>query len=232
MRYYGGKTRQSGVILKFLTSHSRNVPFYDLFCGGLSLTCRAAQHFDMVVANDLTPLKVGYEFLLMNPSHLLTLEESTIARLDKNHPLHYLYGTSGSFGGTYRLDIGSQLKPKDNTSARDYYAELNRSVRRRLSTCQRVDFHSVDYRDVSIVGDSVVYLDPPYEGTEHHYGVDCSDFDYHDFWDYCRRLRTIGSSVYVTSVIVPGDVHVLHEFGNTNAMSDTKLVMEKLVTFL
>lgn len=229
MRYYGGKHRQSSVIIKHLKVNPKENAFYDLFCGALSVTVKVTDHFNTVTANDLTPLLIGYEFLIQNPNHVLNIEEAALARNDTHHPLHYIYATGASYGGKYQLNPGSMLKPRDNTSNRDYYRELNDSIRNKLRRCDAVRFLNMDYRDVELIPNSVVFMDPPYQGTEHYYGVDCSGFDYVGFWDHCRSLSRQGHRVYVTSVVVPDDFKVLHDFGNTNAMSTYKTVMEKLV---
>ena len=48
-----------------------------------------------------------------------------------------------------------------------------------------VTFTCLDYRDVEIPDEAVVYADPPYRGTT---GYSTGEFDSDCFWDYMRKL--------------------------------------------
>ena len=57
---------------------------------------------------------------------------------------------------------------------------------------------NIDYREVEIPKDSVVYADPPYKGT-HQYG---NRFDHDAFWEWCRTREF---PVYISEQEAPDD---------------------------
>ena len=72
---------------------------------------------------------------------------------------------------------------------------------RRIKTLkgnQPVTPSNIDYREVEIPKDSVVYCDPPYRGTQ-HYG---NQFDHDAFWKWCRTREF---PVYISEQEAPRD---------------------------
>ena len=63
---------------------------------------------------------------------------------------------------------------------------------------QPVTQFNLDYREVEIPQDSVVYCDPPYRGTQ-HYG---NRFDHDAFWEWCRTREF---PVYISEQQAPED---------------------------
>lgn len=57
----------------------------------------------------------------------------------------------------------------------------------------------LDYRDIEVLSDSVVYCDPPYRNTASYSGM---DFDHEAFY---RWLRTIDFPVYISEYSMPSD---------------------------
>ena len=68
-----------------------------------------------------------------------------------------------------------------------------------------VECSSKDYKDVDIPDNSVVYCDPPYEGTA-GYG-DC--FDHAEFWEWARTREF---PVYVSEMNAPDDFTAVFEY--------------------
>ena len=72
----------------------------------------------------------------------------------------------------------------------------------RLNTLDRLDSLAIttgDYRDVRIEQNSIIYCDPPYNGT-HGYG--CRSFDHQAFYDWCRQQNEL---VLVSEYQMPDD---------------------------
>lgn len=58
-----------------------------------------------------------------------------------------------------------------------------------------------DYRDVEILPDSVIYLDPPYMATR-EYRHNKEAFDYEAFYDWCERQTSL---VVISEYSMPSD---------------------------
>jgi len=78
----------------------------------------------------------------------------------------------------------------------------------RLQHLPSIPLTSLDYRDVVIPQDAVVYCDPPYKGTT-EYAV--GGFDHDIFWDYVRNLSQ-KHSVYVSEYQAPDDFECIFEY--------------------
>lgn len=73
-----------------------------------------------------------------------------------------------------------------NTKAgttRNYYDESVRNILKQLSEIQDVEFLNADYTKFSNSQNSLIYCDPPYQGTT-KYGN--SDFHHERFWEWVR----------------------------------------------
>lgn len=71
----------------------------------------------------------------------------------------------------------------------------------------KVMFTCMDYRDVLIPPNSVIYADPPYAGTTQYKGVE--PFDSDAFWAYMRKLADDGHTVYVSECTAPDGIEVV-----------------------
>lgn len=70
-----------------------------------------------------------------------------------------------------------------------------------------LDFSNLDYSQLNIPEGSVVYCDPPYEGTG-GYGM---EFDHEEFWDWCRTVASKGNKVFVSEYKAPCDFKCVDE---------------------
>lgn len=92
-----------------------------------------------------------------------------------------------------------------------------------------VDFRFSDYRKLEIPNNSIVYFDPPYEGTTGYN----STFDHSDFWGYVRMCHELGHTVFVSEYRAPKDFICVWEKNVNNSLTqDTgqKQGIEKLFT--
>jgi hypothetical protein len=93
-----------------------------------------------------------------------------------------------------------------------------------LGPLKEIQITNLDYRDVKIETDSVIYCDIPYKNTA-KYSV--GDFNHDEFYEWARRQNNI----YISEYNMPEDFKVINErniknflFGTTNH----KTVTEKL----
>lgn len=61
------------------------------------------------------------------------------------------------------------------------------------------------YLDLDIPDNSVIYCDPPYEGTLGYK----NKFNHDEFWDWCREM-SMCHSVYVSEYTAPNDFNCIY----------------------
>ena len=86
----------------------------------------------------------------------------------------------------------------------------------------------LDYEDVAIPEDSVIYCDIPYEGTDGYLEKDNGGFDYERFYQWCERQT---QPVFISSYQMPEDrFDCIEEFTHRSTLSATanNLVTERI----
>ena len=86
----------------------------------------------------------------------------------------------------------------------------------------------LDYQQVTIPDDSVIYCDIPYEGTDGYLEKDSEGFDYERFYDWCEHQT---QPVFISSYQMPDDrFDCIEEFSHRSTLSATanNLVTERI----
>ena len=94
-----------------------------------------------------------------------------------------------------------------------------------LEMLQSLETSKMDYRQVVIPYDSVVYADPPYKGRE-SYSV---KFDSDLFFDWCRNQNY---PIYISEYDAPKDFKAVFEINKINSLCATKKFTNKEKIFL
>ena len=232
MRYYGGKTRQGSVVSKHINKCVKGTDYYDLFCGGLGVSSRVAGARSLTL-NDLNqPLIKMYEFIIRNNYIISHSEEiRTEAVANSDHPLHAMFTIGLQWGGRYGTGVGLYGKTY-SSGRRNYTNEFITSTTRKLRKLVDPSFTNHDYNFYSNVINSTVYLDPPYHDVDVlPYLVDCSEFNTFKFVEFANELSE-NNVVFITHnkpEMFNRNFTVIHDFGNTNAMSSKKEMLEYLL---
>jgi site-specific DNA-adenine methylase len=93
-----------------------------------------------------------------------------------------------------------------------------------LEPSKEIQMTNLDYRDVKIESDSVIYCDIPYKNTE-KYSI--GDFNHNEFYEWARRQNNI----YISEYDMPEDFKIVSERNIKSILSATsndKTVTEKL----
>ena len=116
----------------------------------------------------------------------------------------------------------------DGGNVRNILQSLERLERlqqlERLQGLQSLEITNLDYKDVKIEEDSIIYCDPPYVNTN-DYKI---DFDHNNFYDWCRNQK----NCFISEYTMPLDFKLVAEkckictFGGKNI----KVTKEKLFT--
>ena len=94
-----------------------------------------------------------------------------------------------------------------------------------LESLKSIETSKLDYRQVAIPYDSVVYADPPYKGKK-SYSV---KFDSDLFFDWCRNQNF---PIYISEYDAPKDFKAVFEINKINCLCATKNFTNKEKLFL
>lgn len=204
MQYMGGKVRISKPISEIINSASKYINgkekvFVSLFCGSCSIESKV-KNFDRLILNDnheylismLKGVQSGY-----NLPETVSEDKYKYVRKHKNEDpvLTGVVGFSSYFGGKWLQGYA------ENSSSRDYVGESRRTLLKTMDTLQNAKFVCMDYRDVEIPEDSIVYADPPYVNTTRYTK---EKFDSDVFWEYMREISK-NHIVFISEQVSPND---------------------------
>lgn len=172
--------------------------------------------------------------------------------MDKNDPLRLIWSFGNNernylYGDTEKVKLAAhKMIVSDSISERyqaykEFIRELESSGRlqnvERIQSVERingidilrhldikVESSFVDYQDVSVLPESVVYADPPYKGTDGY----SEPFDHARFEEW---LRNTSFPVFISEYSMPSDFKCIAEFQKACAFSpcrSDKPVVERL----
>ena len=102
-----------------------------------------------------------------------------------------------------------------------------------MKNLRDVVFQYSDYKNLTIPKNSVIYCDPPYEGTTKYK----DDFNHTEFWEWCRTKTKQGHKVFVSEYKAPEDFKCVWEKETKSSLSangksgGNKLSTEKLFLY-
>lgn len=202
--------------------------FVSLFCGSCSIESKV--NADIKILNDkheyLIAMWQGLQNGYVLPD-IITKEQyyDIKANQDRDKCLTGFVGFGCSFGGKWWGGLAANKKG-DN-----YCSRANISVNKDLQGLLNAQFVCLNYKDVIIPDNSVVYADPPYKGTT---GYTTGNFNHDEFWEYMRKISK-DNIVFISEQIAPDDFECIwqKEFTRTldvNKENQPKKI-EKLFTY-
>lgn len=84
---------------------------------------------------------------------------------------------------------------------RDYVNESYKNALKQSPLLQGVRLVNESYLDLHMPENSLIYCDPPYEGTTKYK----DDFNHDIFWDWCRTQTKSGHTVFISEYNAPED---------------------------
>lgn len=90
---------------------------------------------------------------------------------------------------------------RDRLGKRDYVNESYKNALKQSPLLQGVRLVNESYLDLQIPENSLIYCDPPYEGTTKYK----DDFNHDIFWDWCRTQTKSGHTVFISEYNAPED---------------------------
>jgi DNA adenine methylase len=234
MKYMGSKNRIAKHILPIMLKDRKDGQYWvEPFVGGANM-------IDKVDGNrigaDFNPYLIeALKLIRDNPKSIpevITESEYKSAQAEK--PLTGIVGFIGfamSFGGKwfggYRRDKAGTQGCIENMKTQT--RRSRNSAIKQSEFIKNVDFIHSSYADLEIPPNSIIYCDPPYEGTTGYK----DKFNHADFWQWCRYKAKEGHTVFVSEYNAPDDFECIWQQElNVSVAKDGKhkKAVEKLFT--
>jgi DNA adenine methylase len=226
MKYMGSKARHAKEILPIILSGRQEGQWYvEPFVGGANVIDKvdgnrigSDQHFYLIKLLDAMS---NYDHWI--PPWNVSEEDYKAGRGLDDPVLKAYIGFCLSYGGKW---FGGYRRDKDGK--RNYSLEAYKNYMTQAPKLCGVKFMNCDYFDLEIPPNSIIYCDPPYQGTT---GYATGAFDHEKFWQWCRDKFAEGHRVYVSEYTAPDDwVSVWEKTVNNTLTKDTgsKKGVEKL----
>ena len=213
-------------------------PWVEPFAGGMNMICEVPSEHGPRYANEINAyitemFKAGSNGWV--PPKTMTKAEYDRIRNDfKNNLGEFdkcLIGYAGiaaSYCGKWFGGFAGIVDTK-TSGVVDYYGQSFRSFEKQCKKLKDVCYCSASYDEIQIPENSIVYCDPPYEGTTKYK----DDFDHSKFWNWVREVSK-EHDVFVSEYNAPEDFECVWQSVATSSLSAngksgrTKLSIEKL----
>lgn len=119
------------------------------------------------------------------PLHISEEEYNNVKNNKSNYPDYYvaLVGFCATFGSKYFGGYARGFK-EDKTTLRDMSNEAIRNLLKQTLNIKDIQFTCKSYLDYKNIKNSMLYCDPPYQGTTGY-----EDYiDYDEYWNWVRKL--------------------------------------------
>lgn len=202
MKYMGSKARIAKHLLPIILKDRKPDQWYvEPFVGGANM-------IDKVDGNrigvDLNHYLVALLSEMAKPSYespLITKDEFESIKRDISSYPDWLVGFAGFQLSFSAMWFGSYRR--DNQGVRNYADEAKRNVDKQAKKLKGCVFKCASYCDMEVPPNSIIYCDPPYQGTAKYKAV--KDFDHAAFWQWCRGKAAQGHKVFISEYNAPDD---------------------------
>lgn len=204
MKYMGSKASIAKDILPIiLKDRMENQWYYEPFMGGCNSLDkvsgkRVGNDFNFYLASMWSSLTIGWI-----PPIDITREFYKEIKNNKDDYGADLVGWVGfgcSYSGKWFGGYAGMTNTKIGT-VRNYMLESQKAVLKQAKLLKDVIFTSKSYDEMNFVENSIIYCDPPYEGTTKYK----DDFDHVKFWNWSRKMVKLGHKVFVSEYNAPDD---------------------------
>lgn len=190
--------------------------YIEPFCGGCNMIDKI-DHPERI-ANDSNPYLIGMWKELQEGWVPREYSKEEYIEVRDNKELHpdYLIGWIGfncSYSGKFFGGYAGKVKTKIGTE-RNYQKEAIKNVLNQIPLIQGVKFYNQNYLQLHVPDDSIVYCDPPYQGTTGY----SEKFNHEEFWDWVRAISK-KSTVFISEYSAPKDFKCVWEKSVKSSLS-------------
>lgn len=208
MKYMGSKNRIAKHILPIILKDRKENQYYvEPFVGGANIIDkvdgnRIGADFNEYVASMWIMLEQGWV-----PKKYHTKEEYVFIKKNKDLKKHITgyIGINCSYSGTWFGGFAGIVDTKGGI--RNYQTEAYNNTMKQIPNIKGVIFKHSSYQDLEIPPNSIIYCDPPYQGTTKYK----DDFNHDEFWGWCRSKSTQGHQVFISEYNAPADFECVYE---------------------
>lgn len=243
MKYMGSKAKHADEILEAIMNELSYPNRLDIwtepFVGGGSMIVKV-KGAKIRIGNDINPFLIKMFQCMQQKSWLppdrtseevyqaLKQDSKNGGKLSPEHMARIGFtGIGCSYSGKW---FGGYARGNDNKgNPRNYCLESKKNLLNDLEELNKVQWYSVDYKNLYIPENSIVYCDPPYAGTTKYE----DSFNTFEFWNWCDELVKKGHKVFVSEYNAPKDWRCIWEKNvNSSLTKETgsKKATEKLFT--
>lgn len=235
MKYMGSKARFAKEILRIVLRDRKYGQWYvEPFAGGMNILCEVEGNR---IANDIHYylIQMWHELVKGWIPEKITKEEYNQVRSNQsNYPAHYVgwVGFNCSYSGKWFGGFAGETKTEIGT-VRDYQSEAINNVAKQIQKLKGVVFQNNSYYELELPHNSIIYCDPPYEGTTAYKDA----MDYAAFWQWCRVMSSKGHLVFISEYMAPDDFECVWQKETKSSLSAngiygcSKVSVEKLFRY-
>ena len=229
MVYMGSKNRIAKELIPIITEKLKPNQWYvEPFVGGANMIDKIEHPYKLGADNNkylialLEAVQNGQEL----PEYINKDEYIAVKTNKDNYPDWYVgfVGFVSSFRAKFFGGYSGYCTTKTGIQ-RNYVKErINNILKQNLDGIKLV---CSSYDALDIPANSIIYCDPPYNGTTKYK----DSFDSDAFWQWCRDKAKEGHTVYVSEYNAPEDFKCIWEKQiNSNLGGTSKTATEKLFT--
>jgi len=230
MVYMGSKNRISKELVPIITKDLKSSQWYvEPFVGGCNMMDKIDHPYRL--GADSNKYLIALLQAIQNGQKLpeyVTKEEYQVVKSNKdNYPDWYVgyVGFICSFRGKYFGGFAGEYTELKTGKQRNYQKQMSNNILKQYENIKNVVLHNVEYNDLIIPENSVIYCDPPYANTTKY----SNKFDSNDFWQWCRDKINEKHKMYVSEYNAPDDfVCIWSKDINSNLGGTSKKATEKL----
>lgn len=196
----GSKNRIAKHLLPIMLENRNGRTWVEPFVGGANMIDkvdgkRIGADFNEYVISLFTGIQNGFI-----PPNEVSEEEYKQTRLNRVvTPLVSFIGFGCSYSGKW---FGGYARGNTNKGQpRNYCLESKKNILKQAENLKGVEFIHSSYQDLEIPANSLIYCDPPYEGTTKYK----DGFSHTEFWEWCRTKTKEGHQVFISEYNAPSD---------------------------
>lgn len=216
MKYMGSKRRYAKHLLPIILKDRKSNQWYvEPFVGG----CNMIDKVDgKRIGNDSNYYLIEMWKALQNgwipPGNVSNEEYIDIKNNIDNFPpeLVSFVGFNCSFGSMWFKSYAR------NNRGANYAREGKNSLLKQRDKILGIKFVNKNYLDLKLKSKCIIYCDPPYKGVAKYK----DEFDHEEFWNWVRRMKEFGHSVFVSEYNAPDDFKCIKEIEATSTIAKTK----------
>lgn len=218
MKYMGSKRRIAKHILPIILKDRTAGQWYvEPFVGGANMIDKVEGPrigFDIneYLIACLNELKNGWI-----PFDKITQEQYDHVKNNQEKVEKFIVGYIG-----FQLAFGARWFAgfrRDKTGKRDYCIEAKNNCLKQAELIKDCHFKAKSYDQITFPKRSVIYCDPPYQGTRKYKD---GDFDHAKFWQWCREKVSEGHQIFISEYQSPDDFKCIWEKEQSTTMATTK----------